>query len=54
MLFNTRKLIPYLKGIGVSDQQIHIMTVENPKRFFTKAAAHLKVEALKRDDEARV
>ena len=34
MLFNTRKLIPYLKGIGVSDQQVHTMTVENPKRFF--------------------
>jgi phosphotriesterase-related protein len=45
MLFNTRKLIPYLEGIGVSDQQIHIMTVENPKRFFTKTAAHLKAEA---------
>lgn len=44
MLSNTRKLIPYLKGIGVSDQQIHMMTVENPKRFFTKTAGPLKVE----------
>ncbi len=38
MLFETRKLIPHLKGMGVSDQQIHIMTVENPKRFFTRGA----------------
>jgi phosphotriesterase-related protein len=34
MLFTTRKLIPHLKGLGVSDQQIHTMTVENPKQFF--------------------
>jgi phosphotriesterase-related protein len=39
MLFTRRKLIPYLKGIGVSDQQIQMMTVENPKRFFTQMAA---------------
>jgi phosphotriesterase-related protein len=37
MLFNTRKLIPYLESIGVSDQQIHVMTVENPRRFLTGA-----------------
>jgi len=48
MLFNTRKLIPYLKSVGISDQQIYVMTVENPKRFFTKTAAHLEAEALKR------
>jgi len=34
MLFNTRKTIPYLKQIGVSDQAIRTMTVENPRRFF--------------------
>jgi phosphotriesterase-related protein len=36
MLFNTRKTIPYLKQIGVSQQQIDAMTVENPKRFFAR------------------
>lgn len=35
MLFETRKLIPYLKQIGVSDQSIHTMTVENPRYFFS-------------------
>jgi len=39
LLFTTRKLIPHLKGMDVSEQQIHIMTVENPKRFFTKTTA---------------
>jgi phosphotriesterase-related protein len=34
MLFNTRKTIPYLKQIGVTDQQIRTITVENPRRFF--------------------
>jgi predicted metal-dependent phosphotriesterase family hydrolase len=34
MLFNTRKLIPYLKRIGVSDRNIHTITVENPRSFF--------------------
>ena len=36
MLFNTHKLIPLLKSMGVSDEKIHVMTVENPKRFFAK------------------
>jgi predicted metal-dependent phosphotriesterase family hydrolase len=36
MLFNTRKLIPYLKQIGVSDQEIDIITVDNPRRFFSR------------------
>src|SRR5262249_14721231 len=36
MLFGTRKLIPHLKSVGVSDEQVRMMTVENPKRFFTK------------------
>lgn len=34
MLFSTRKVVPYLKHIGVSDQAIRAMTVENPRRFF--------------------
>ncbi len=34
MLFLTRKVIPRLKQLGVSDQTINAMTVENPKRFF--------------------
>jgi phosphotriesterase-related protein len=34
MLFNIRKTIPYLKEIGVTDQAIRTITVENPKRFF--------------------
>jgi predicted metal-dependent phosphotriesterase family hydrolase len=34
MLFTTRKVIPYLKHIGVTEQQIQIMTVEIPRRFF--------------------
>lgn len=35
MLFTTRKLIPYLRQIGVSDRSIHTMTVENPRYFFS-------------------
>jgi phosphotriesterase-related protein len=35
MLFTTRKLVPYLKQIGVSDQNIHTITVENPRTFFS-------------------
>jgi phosphotriesterase-related protein len=34
MLFTIRKTIPYLKQLGVSQQQIHAITVENPKRLF--------------------
>jgi phosphotriesterase-related protein len=34
MLFTTRKVIPYLKQIGITEQQIRTMTVENPRRFF--------------------
>ncbi len=34
LLFTTRKLIPHLKQIGVSDRDIHTMTVENPRSFF--------------------
>jgi phosphotriesterase-related protein len=35
-LFNTRKTIPYLTQLGVSQQQIHAITVDNPKRFFAR------------------
>jgi predicted metal-dependent phosphotriesterase family hydrolase len=34
MLFVTRKLIPHLRRIGVSERDIHTMTVENPRSFF--------------------
>ena len=34
VLFTTRRLIPYLRGIGVSEQAIRTITVENPRRFF--------------------
>jgi phosphotriesterase-related protein len=37
MLFSVRKLIPHLRELGVSDQQIRVVTVDNPKTFFTKA-----------------
>ena len=33
-LFNTRKTIPYLRQLGVSQREIDTITVENPKRFF--------------------
>jgi predicted metal-dependent phosphotriesterase family hydrolase len=35
LLFTIRKLIPWLEHIGVSAPDIHTMTVENPRRFFT-------------------
>ncbi len=34
MFFVTRKLIPHLKQMGVSERDIHTMTVENPRAFF--------------------
>lgn len=37
LLYTTRKTIPYLKQIGVSKQAIHAITVENPKRFFSRS-----------------
>jgi phosphotriesterase-related protein len=36
MLFTTRKTLPYLKQIGVSQRDIQVITVENPKRFFSR------------------
>ena len=38
LLFNTRKTIPYLKQIGVSEREIHSITVENPRRFFGRSS----------------
>jgi len=37
MLFTIRKTIPYLKQLGVSEQQIHAITADNPKRFFGRS-----------------
>lgn len=34
LLFNTRKTIPYLEQIGVTQGQIRTITVDNPRRFF--------------------
>lgn len=34
MCFLTRKVIPYMRQIGISDQAIRLMTVEHPRRFF--------------------
>lgn len=36
-LFNTRKTIPYLMQLGVTQQQIHAITVDSPKRFFARS-----------------
>jgi hypothetical protein len=36
LLYTTRKTIPFLKQIGVSQQAIHAVTVENPRRFFSR------------------
>ena len=36
MRFNARRLIPWLKQAGVPELAIHAMTVENPRRFFSK------------------
>lgn len=37
LLFTARKLIPHLKQLGVSDHDIRVMTIENPKRFFASS-----------------
>lgn len=34
LLFNTRKTIPYLRQLGVTEQDIRTITVENPRHFF--------------------
>jgi phosphotriesterase-related protein len=37
LLFNTRKTIPYLRQLGVSQREIHAVTVDNPRRFFARS-----------------
>jgi phosphotriesterase-related protein len=37
MLFSVRRLLPRLSELGVSSEQIHAMTVENPKAFFRRS-----------------
>ena len=32
--FISRRVLPRLKELGASDQDIHQITVENPRRFF--------------------
>jgi phosphotriesterase-related protein len=44
MLFTLRKTIPYLKQLGVSEQQIQAITIENPKRFFSRAAKRVDAQ----------
>ncbi|HEY6925125.1 MAG TPA: hypothetical protein VI653_16740, partial [Steroidobacteraceae bacterium] len=39
LLFNTRKTLPYLRQLGVSEQAINAITVDNPKRFFGRIQA---------------
>jgi predicted metal-dependent phosphotriesterase family hydrolase len=39
LLFTTRKTVPYLRKLGVSEQAIRQLTIENPKRFFGGEAA---------------
>jgi len=36
LLFTTLKLIPHLKRLGVREQEIHTITVDNPRRFFSR------------------
>jgi phosphotriesterase-related protein len=36
-LFNTRKTIPYLMQLGVSQREIHSITVDSPERFFGRS-----------------
>ena len=35
-LFNVRNTIPYLRQIGVTDEQIHAIIVMNPRAFFVR------------------
>jgi predicted metal-dependent phosphotriesterase family hydrolase len=36
-LFNVRNTIPYLRQMGVTDEQIRTITVMNPKAFFSRS-----------------
>ena len=38
LLYTTRKTIPFLKQVGVSQRAVHAITVENPKRFFSRSS----------------
>lgn len=38
LLHTTRRTIPYLKQLGATDDEIQIITVENPRRFFGRAS----------------
>ena len=38
MLFVAHRLLPRLRELGVSSQQIHVMTVDNPSTFFRRSA----------------
>jgi phosphotriesterase-related protein len=38
MLFGMRRLLPRLRELGVSSEQIHVMTVGNPRAFFSATA----------------
>jgi len=40
MTYVTDEIIPALKAAGVTDEQIHIMTVENPRRYFERQGAY--------------
>jgi phosphotriesterase-related protein len=35
-LFNTRKTIPYLKQLAVSQRQIDVVTIDSPRHFFAR------------------
>jgi phosphotriesterase-related protein len=48
MLFTIRKTIPYLKQLGVSEQQIQAIAIENPKRFFSRTAKRLNAADTRR------
>lgn len=37
LLYTTRKTIPHLKKLGVSQREIRAITVENPGRFFSRS-----------------
>jgi phosphotriesterase-related protein len=37
LLYTTRKTIPYLRQIGVSQQVIRAITLENPRRFYSRS-----------------
>jgi phosphotriesterase-related protein len=49
MLFTIRKTIPYLMQLGVSEQQIQAIAIENPKRFFSRAAPAVTGAAVARE-----